>query len=108
FGDALDHQVVAFRSAAGEDDLFRSCPNQIGDLDAGILDGFFAGPAEGVVAAGRVAKFIGEIRYHRFEHARINLSGGVVVKIDLQFYSHDSVSPVGNFETYLPRPARQH
>ena len=29
-------------------------------------------PAEGVIAAGRVAELVGEIRQHRFQHPRID------------------------------------
>src|SRR5579863_7665869 len=64
FGDALDHQVVAFGGAAGEDDFLRGGANQRGDLCAGVFNSFFAGPAERMVAAGGVSKFFGEIGQH--------------------------------------------
>ena len=44
--DALDHQVVGFGGAAGEDDFLRRGADQRGDLLARRFHGFFAGPAE--------------------------------------------------------------
>jgi hypothetical protein len=44
--DTLDHQVVGFGGAAGEDDLLGASANQRSDLRARVLDGFFAGPTE--------------------------------------------------------------
>ena len=67
FRDALDHQVVGFGGAAGEDDFFRRGVDQRSDLLTRGFHRFFAGPAEGVVAAGGVAKFLGEVRQHRFD-----------------------------------------
>src|SRR5579863_1526994 len=88
FGDALDHQVVAFSGAAGEDDFLRSSANQRGDLRAGGFDRFFAGPAEGMVTAGGVAEFLGEIGQHGLNHARIDLRSGVIIEVNRQLYSH--------------------
>src|SRR5579864_784644 len=62
--DALDHQVVGFGCAAGEDDFFGRRTDQRGDLLTSGLDGFFAGPAEAVVAACGITKFLSEIRQH--------------------------------------------
>ena len=43
FRDALDHQVVGFRGAAGENDLFRGGVDECGNLLARVLDGFLTG-----------------------------------------------------------------
>src|SRR6266403_1650553 len=88
FGDTLNHQVVAFGGAAGEDNFLRRSANQSGDLRACIYHGFFTGPTERVITAGSVAKFFGEIGQHRLQHARIDLSGGVIIEINWQLYGH--------------------
>ena len=61
-GHAFERQVVRFGGAAGENDLFRGGADQVRDLFAGLLDGFFRFPAETVIAAGGVAENVGEIR----------------------------------------------
>ncbi len=58
FRDALDHQVVGFGRAAGENDLFRRGVDERSNLLARIFHRFFAGPAEGVVTACGVAEFL--------------------------------------------------
>jgi len=86
--DALDHQVVGFRGAAGEDDFLRRGVDQRSDLLARGFDGLFAGPAERVIAARSVAEFLGEIRQHRFDDARIHRRSRVIVHVNRQFDSH--------------------
>ena len=88
FRDALDHQVVGFGGAAGENDLFRRGVDQRSDLLARGFDGFFAGPAEAVIAAGGVAKLLGEIGQHRFHDARIDGRGRVIVHVNRQLDRH--------------------
>ncbi len=64
-GDTFDRQVVRFRRAAGEDDLFGSGADQVGDLLARFFDGLFGFPSEAVVAAGRVSENFHEVGPHR-------------------------------------------
>src|SRR5205823_2749163 len=65
FRDALDHQIVRLGRAAGKNNLFRGGVNQRSDLLTPVFYGFFASPAEGMIAACGIAEFIGEIRQHR-------------------------------------------
>jgi len=60
FQHALDREIIRFGSAAREDDLFRIGLDQLRDLLPGAFDGFFRGPPEGMVTAGRVAFFPGK------------------------------------------------
>ena len=75
-------QIVRFRGAAGEDDLFGRGANQIGDLFAALFHGFLRDPAEAVIAAGGVAKILGEIRQHGLKHTGIHARGRVIIEIN--------------------------
>ena len=66
--------------------------DEFGDLLARRLDGLLGFPAEGVVAAGRVAETCGEERQHRFQHPRIQRAGGVVIHINGQVHPGRSLS----------------
>ena len=92
FRDTLDHQVVAFGRAARKNNFLRSRANQRSDLSAGIFHGFFAGPAERVVTACRIAELVAKIRQHRFQNARINRRRRMIVEINWQLHTHDSFS----------------
>ena len=81
-GHALQRQVVRFRRAAGENDFFRSRADQARHLLARLLRRFFRFPAEAVIAAGRVAEDVRQVRPHRLKHARIDRRGGVIVHVD--------------------------
>ena len=85
-GNALDGQVVALGRAGGEDDLLGGRANQLCHLLAGLFDRLLGFPAKGVVAAGRVAEFRGEVGHHRLKHARIHGRGGVVIHVDRQLH----------------------
>ena len=87
-GNALDHQVVGFRGAAGEDDFLGRRADQRGDLRACDFDRFFAGPAKRVVAARGVTKLLREIRQHRLHDARIDRRGRVIIHVNRQLYGH--------------------
>ncbi len=93
-GDALDREVVGFGRAAREDDFLRVGADQIGDLLARFVDGLFRFPAERMIAARRVAEMLGEIRHHRFDHARIDGRCRVVVHVDWKFDWHRFI-PLG-------------
>ena len=82
FGHAANGQVVAFRRAAGPDDLLGLRPDCGRDLGPGIVYGVFCRGAESVGRAARVAVDFGEIRPHRLHHPRIDAGRGVVVEID--------------------------
>src|ERR1700722_9916064 len=86
--DALDHQVVGFGRAAGKDDFFGRGTDQRSNLLTRGFDRFFASPAEAVIAACGIAKFLSEIRQHRFHNARVNRRGGVIIHINRQLDSH--------------------
>ena len=92
FRDALDHQVVGFGGAAGENDFFRRGADQRSDLLTRGFHRFFAGPAKAVIAAGGVAKFFREIRQHRIHDARVHRRGRVIVHVNRQLDSHFLVS----------------
>ena len=55
-GHALERQVVRLRRATGEDDLFRSRADQVGNLLARLLRRLLRFPAKAVIAAGGVAE----------------------------------------------------
>ncbi len=82
--DALDREVVRFGRAGGEDDLLRRAADQLRDLLARLVDGLLGFPAELVVAAGRIAEDLAEVRQHGFEHARVHRRRRVVVHVDRQ------------------------
>src|SRR6266851_2070894 len=91
--DALDHQVIGFGSAAGEDDFLGRGVDQRSNLLTRRFHGLFAGPAEGVVAAGGVAELLGEVRQHRFDDARIDRRGRMIVHVNRQLDGHIPSSP---------------
>ncbi len=82
FGDTADRQVVALSRAAGKDDLLRGSADRRCDAFAGGIHSVARVPAERVADAARVAEPFVEVRQHRFQHARIDRRGGVVVEID--------------------------
>src|SRR5882762_5202972 len=57
------------------------------------VSGLFAGPAEGMVPAGGIAEFLGEVRQHRFDHAGVNRGSRVIVHVNWQFDGHIPSSP---------------
>ena len=79
---ALDRQVVRLGRAAREYNLARRRADERGDFPAGTNDSLVGLPAVGVLAAGRIAEALGEVRQHRLEHTRIDRCRGVVVEID--------------------------
>ncbi len=93
FRDALDHQVVGFGCAASEDDFFRRGVDERSNLLARSFHGLFAGPAEGMIAAGGIAEFLGEVRQHRFDHAGVNRGSRMIVHVNWQFNGHIPSSP---------------
>ena len=78
----LYSKVIGLGSARCEDDLFRVGSYQFCHLLTCIVHSLFGYPAERVVAAGCVAKFLRKIRYHRIQHARIHRRGGIIIKVD--------------------------
>ena len=87
-GHALDGKVVGFGGAAREDNFLGVGANQLGDLLTGFLDRFFRLPSERMVTAGGVAEMLGEVRDHRFEYARIDWRGRVIVHVDGKLDGH--------------------
>ena len=77
---------LRFSGAAREDDLFLVGLDQFRDLLPGVFDGFFRGPSEGMVAAGRVPKFLDEIGEHGVQYAWIHGCRGVIVQENWQFH----------------------
>ncbi len=101
FRDALDGQVIRFRRAAGEDDFLRRRVDQPGDLRASDLDGLFRRPAESMVAAGGVAKFLCEVRQHRVDDSRVHRRGRVIVHVNWKLDCH-SYSPQFPRDSFKP------
>ena len=81
-GQATNRQVVAFRRAAGEDDLPGTGVNRLGDGASRLIHGLLAFPSEHVARATGVAELLAEIGQHRVDHARIDARRGMVVQID--------------------------
>jgi hypothetical protein len=73
--------------ARGEDDFFGGSADQLGDALACGLYALLGRPPKGVVAAGRVAELLHEVRQHLLQHPRIHGRGGVVVHVDGQLDS---------------------
>ena len=90
--NALDREVVRFGRTAREHDFLGHGVDQPCDLTARIFDCFLSSPAEFVIAARGVAKFIGEIRQHRFEDPRVDRCRGLIVHIDGKLDRHSSLS----------------
>src|SRR5271156_914730 len=84
---AFDREVVALRCARSKNDFFRCRADQLGDSLASGFHALFARPAEGVIAAGGIAKLFHKIRQHLFQHPRIHGGGGMVIHIDRQLNS---------------------
>ena len=99
FRGALEREVIRFRRAAGEDDFLGRRVDQAGDLRARVLHSFLGRPAEGVVAARGVAELLVEVGQHRFDHARVHRSGGVVIHVNWQFNGHSYVSRLEFFQS---------
>src|SRR5688572_2075378 len=85
-GDALDRQVVGLGRAAREDDLLRIGADEVRDLLARGLDGLLSLPAEGVVAARRIAEVVGEVRQHRLDDPWIDGRRGVIVHVNRELH----------------------
>jgi hypothetical protein len=64
-------EVVGLGGTRGEDDFFGVAANEGGNLFASVVHGFFGGPAEGVVARGSVAEYLGQVRHHGLQNTRI-------------------------------------
>ena len=87
-GDAFNRQVVGLGRAAREDNFLRVRADEIRHLLARLVHRFFGFPAEGMVAARRVAEMSREIRDHDLHDARIDRRGRVIVHVDRELDSH--------------------
>src|SRR5262245_38835619 len=81
-GDPLQGQVIRFRGATREDNLFWLGPNEGGNLLAGCMYCLFGFPAIAVRAARGIAKFVGEVWHHRLEDGWINGRRGLVIEVN--------------------------
>ena len=81
-GRAANRQIIAFGSAAGEDDFPRRRADARGNPLPRIIDRPLRGVAETVRGTAGIAKDLGKIRQHRFDHAGIDSRGGVIVEVD--------------------------
>ena len=81
-GDAADREVVRLGGARGEDHFLLVGADQLGDLAARLLDALLGFPAVGMAARMRIAELVGEVRHHRFQHARVHRRGGLIVEVD--------------------------
>ncbi len=81
-GDATDGEVVRLGGARGEDHFLLVGTDQLGDLAARLLDALLGFPAVGMAARMRIAELVGEVRHHRFQHARVERRGGLVIEVD--------------------------
>ena len=86
-GYALDGEVIALGGTRSEDNFFGGGADQLGDALASCFYALFARPAEGVVAAGSIAKLFHEIGQHLLQHPRIHGRGGVVIHVNGQLHS---------------------
>jgi len=78
-GDPAESEVVAFRGAAGKDNLARLGANELSHLLTCPIDRVLGFPAEGMMPAGGVAVALAEVRQHRLQNARIDPRRRVVV-----------------------------
>jgi hypothetical protein len=81
-GDAADREVVRFGGARGEDHFLLVGADQLRDLAARLLDALLRLPAVGVASRVRVAELVGEVRHHRFQHARVHRRGCLIIQVD--------------------------
>lgn len=79
--ESLDGDVVGFRGAGGEEELFRIGVDQIGDLGAGGFDGGFRFPAKEVGTGVGVAESMHKEGEHGVEDARVDRGGRLHVKV---------------------------
>ena len=86
-GDASDREVVALRSAAGEEDLFRVSANGRRNARAGLFHGSSGDLSESMRTSG-VAKRIRQKWLHRLRYARCNRRRGVMVHVNWQVDRH--------------------
>ena len=87
-GNAFDRQIVRLRRTAGNNDLLCRRADQFGDLLPRRIDSGLRFPAERVAFARRIAKALGEIGQHRFQHPWIDGRGGVIIQIYRCLYGH--------------------
>jgi hypothetical protein len=79
-GQSLDGEIVRFSCATREDDIAEPRADERTHLLARLLHGFARLPAEGMVAARRVAEVLGKKREHCLEHTRIDRRRSVRVR----------------------------
>ena len=80
-GCAEDRKVVAFRSAAGEDNFCRLATPDLRDAITGVVKQR-ASLTANVMDAGWITVNVAEVREHRLTHLWIEGRGRVVVEID--------------------------
>ena len=81
-GHTLKCEVVAFGGAGCEDDLLGISPYQLCYAETGAFHCLFTGPPKGMIPAGCITKFFGEVRQHLLQNTRINWRGGMIVHVD--------------------------
>lgn len=81
FDQAADGEVVRFGAAGGENDLVRTCIDQLSNLMASFVEG---GPGFLTlkVNARRIAVKFRKIREHRFNDGRVGCGRSTVVEIN--------------------------
>jgi len=86
-GRATQRQVIAFRPAGGEDELFGLGVEQLRHAAAGILQGGFGALAV-TVHRGRIAEVLAEVGLHGLQDARVKRRGGGVIEINMSALRH--------------------
>ena len=79
---ALDGKVVAFRRTRRPDDFAGIGADQSSHMTAGLFNGLFRFPTEGMAVGGRIAELFVKVRNHLFDYAGIARGRGRVVEIN--------------------------
>src|SRR5437588_7768964 len=78
----MQSNVVRLGRAGGEEDLVRLRAEKTGDGDTRVFERACGLPSMLVRKRRRIAEYVGEVRKHRLDHARIARRRGVVVEVD--------------------------
>lgn len=81
-GDTFDAHIIALCCATGEDDFFRVCSNELGDVSSGLIGSLLGFPAVCMGSGVRVAVHAGQVWQHGVEHSGVDRGRGLSVKID--------------------------
>ena len=82
FGDSFDGQIVSFRRAAGEDNLFWQRTDRACNDGPCLTHSRFCRPAVGMPSARRITKVRHKKRHHRRQDFRRDRGCGMMVQVN--------------------------